>query len=177
MLEISVDGKLTIDPGFLAVKQAREIWNSDKSKTKEKAFDIFSGIYLLCNPKSAYWGFPEEQKYIQIEEQYFKPHRLKIKDPEVQALLKQYEDFLKITPSQYLLEAAKETIYKLANHLRKTPITSGKDGNILQVSNTMDKIAKTFASYDTLKEAVEKEKLSAGSKRGKDEQGYDEDDD
>lgn len=174
MLEISTDGKLIIDPGFLAVKQAREVWNSDKSKTKEKAFDVFSGLYLLCNPKSAYWGFPEDEKFKQIEEQYFKPHGFKIKDAQIQDLIKQYEAFLKITPSQYLLEAAKETLYKLANHLKKTPITSGKDGNILQISNTMDRIAKTFASYDTLKEAIEKEKLNTGVKRGKDEQGYDE---
>lgn len=174
MLEISTDGKLIIDPGFLAVKQAREVWNSDKSKTKEKAFDVFSGLYLLCNPKSAYWGFPEDEKFKQIEEQYFKPHGFKIKDTQIQDLIKQYEAFLKITPSQYLLEAAKETLYKLANHLKKTPITSGKDGNILQISNTMDRIAKTFASYDTLKEAIEKEKLNTGVKRGKDEQGYDE---
>jgi hypothetical protein len=174
MLEISTEGKLIIDPGFLAVKQAREVWNSDKTKTKEKAYNVLSGIYLLCNPKSAYWGYPEEEKFKQIEEQYFKPYGFKIKDTQIQDLIKQYEDFIKITPSQYLLEAAKETLYKLANHLKKTPITSGKDGNILQISNTMDKIAKTFASYDTLKEAIEKEKLSSGIKRGNQEFGYDE---
>lgn len=175
MIEINTDGKLVIDPQVLAVKEFKELWNSDKDKSKVKAYSIFSGLYLLVNPKSPYWGYPEDEKFKQIEEQYFKPYRLKIKDPEIQAAIKQYEDFLKITPSQYLLEAAKETLYKLANHLKKTPITSGKDGNILQISNTMDRIAKTFASYDTLKDAIEKEKLNAGVKRGKDEQGYDED--
>ena len=42
------------------------------------------------------------------------------------------------------------------------------------VSNTMEKIVKIFASYDTLKKAIETEKLTSGGKRGQGEQGYDE---
>lgn len=174
MFNLDPNGKIIIDPNILMVPEFKEIWESDKSKTKDYAYSVFSGIYFLSNPMSPYWDWEDGRKIKEIENIYFKPYGIKIKDKNIQEANKKYLEFINTNPSQFLLEAAKETIYKLAQHLKTVPITSGKDGNILQVSNTMDKLAKTFASYDTLKQAIEKEKLNTGRKRGSQEIGYDE---
>jgi hypothetical protein len=174
MLVLSGEGKLVIDPCILAVKQFRDIWEADKDKTKAKTYSLFTGLYLLYNPESPYKEYPEAEKVRQVEEQYLKPYKVKFKDENYQELGRQYLEFLKTTPSQYLLEAAKEKVYDIANFIKKTPLSAGRDGNILQIINTMEKMVKIFASYDTLKKAIETEKLNMGSKRGNGEQGYDE---
>lgn len=175
MFSINSEGKLEVDPNVLMIPQFLEIWEADKTKDKRNAYAVLSGIYFLGDPESPYWDWEDIQKKKEIEETYFKEAGYKIKDKLIQEALKQYEVFIKMNPSQYLLEAAKETLYKLANHLKSVPITSGKDGNILQVSSTMDRLAKTFASYDTLKQAIEREKLSDAGKRGDEVKGFDED--
>lgn len=175
MLTLDGNGKLVIDPSILNVKQFKDIWEADKDKTKEKTYSLFSALYLLYHPDSPYKEYQESEKNKQIEEQYLKPYKVKLKDESFVAVSKQYVEFLKNTPSQYLLEAAKEKIYDIANFIKKTPLSAGRDGNILQITNTMEKMVKIFASYDTLKRAIETEKLSSGGKRGSGEQGYDED--
>ena len=174
MLVLDGNGKLVIDPSILNVKEFKNIWEADKDKTKEKTYSLFTALYLLHHPESPYKEYQESEKNKQIEEQYLKPYKTKLKDESFVAVSKQYVEFLKKTPSQYLLEATREKVYEIANFIRKTPLSAGRDGTILQITNTMEKIVKIFASYDTLKKAIETEKLTSGGKRGQGEQGYDE---
>ncbi len=169
MFSIDINGKIIVDPNMLMIPSVKKIWDTDKAKSKEKALNTLAGIYFLCDPKSPYHNFPEDKKISAIEEQY----GIDTKNKDIKECIEIYRE-LNISPSQFLLESFRELLFKLGTFIKKTPISAGKDGTITQLLNAMEKASKTFASYDTLKEAIAKESLNSGKKIGQTKIGWDE---
>jgi len=169
MFTIDINGHIVIDPDLLVIPSIKKIWESDKTKNKDKAVNILAAIYFFADPKSPYHNFPEKIKIQEIESQY----GIKLNEPSIKETIEFYKK-VNITPPQFLLEAYRELLFKLGDFIKRTPISAGKDGTITQLLNAMDKSSKTFASYDALKEAIEKEKLNSSKKIGQSKIGWDE---
>jgi hypothetical protein len=170
MFSIDINGRIVVDPNTLTIPPVRKIWEADKSKNKDKALNILAAIYFFADPKSPYHNFPEKIKIEEIESQY----GIKLNDPLIKETVELYKK-LNITPSQFLLESFRELLFKLGDFIKRTPISAGKDGTITQLLNAMDKSSKTFAAYDSLKVAIEKEQLNSSKKIGQSKIGWNED--
>lgn len=165
MFTVDQGGKVVVDPNLLMIPSINVIYNKDKSKTKDSAYLILAGIYFIADTKSPFNNYPEDKKNKEVNELYFKKAKVSIKDIEIQNAIQEYKS-LNLTPSQCILEATRETLFKLADHIKRAPITSGKDGNITQIQNSIEKIQRTLVSYDIIKQAVDKEQISQGKKIG-----------
>jgi hypothetical protein len=64
---------------------------------------------------------------------------------------------MNITPMIALLDGVNTAVHKMTKYLKNTEITDGKDGNLAQIKSTIKDLGQTIASYDQLKDAVEKE--------------------
>ena len=158
------DFKIKLRVENLAIKEFKDLVTADKSKSKNKALDQFLYIYMMHSYKSPYRDFPDEVKEKSIINDVLS-EKIDTKDPMVIAAINKYLE-LNSTPSIALLNSAKNAMYKSAKHLDSAPISSGKDGNITQITATIDKMSKTIQSYDSIKQQVEKETATKGAMRG-----------
>ncbi len=55
------DYKIDISPEAFALKAFRVIWNRDKSRSKDKALQEFGYIYFMCDPRSSYMFYIDEE--------------------------------------------------------------------------------------------------------------------
>ncbi len=55
------DYKIDISPEAFALKAFRAIWQRDKSSKKEKAIQEFGYIYFMCDPRSSYMFYIDEE--------------------------------------------------------------------------------------------------------------------
>lgn len=132
----------------------------------DDALDVFSFIYYYCDYKSPFSDYDPGQKEERLMEMFNKRDVFTVEDEEIIEAMKLYHE-LQWTPTMELLDATKEMLFKMATYLRTASIIDGKDGNLTQINNTIKSIGPTIASYEELKEQVEKEKEKAIVRGGK----------
>jgi hypothetical protein len=166
MFQIDSSNKLIIDPDLLAIPEFKAIWESDSSKSKELAYSTFEYIYFMCDPKSPYNNYPPDKKEKFIREDFIRDKDIKESNPLIKSAILKYNSLVKV-PEHYLLESARNALFKVSQWLDTTKIRDGKDGNIQSVIASIKNLASSLNSYDQIKEAVEKEVSKQGVKRGK----------
>lgn len=161
MFTLNSSKKLILDPDILSAKPFRNIWEWDKSKSKEDAYSILSGLYFLCDYKSPYRDYQESAKNEEIEKMYFTPAKVKITDKLIQDAITFYnEEKRKKYPLLVLLEASNEAIYNLAARL-KDKKTASKE-----LISMMKEIENAVKKYSGLKEEIEKGEMNYAQKIG-----------
>lgn len=134
---------LTIEPEALTIKSIKNLWNRDRSKSKDRALQELGYIYFMCDPRSTYsylTDLEERAKKIKLEEgmpKAWKPDKI------VEDAMKSYADSVKTT-SSLLLEDSKIAIDNLRKYLRDIDLTATDDrtGKPLYPVNTLTSAIK-----------------------------------
>ena len=119
---------LTVEPEALAIKAIRNLWNRDKSKSKDRALLELGYIYFLIDPRSTYSYIADSDdrsEKIILEEglpKNWKPDKI------VQEAIRAYKDSV-TTTSALLLEDTRIAVDKLRKYLRDIDLTAEDDRN------------------------------------------------
>ena len=159
---------LTIEPEALTIKSIKNLWNRDKSKSKERALSELGYIYFMVDPRSTYSYITDmdsrEEKII-LEEglpKGWKPDKV------VQDAMKSYKDSI-VTTSYLLLEDTKFAVDNLRKYLRSMDFTETDDKGkpkypvntlataVNQVADLAEKLMK--AERTVAQEIVENSKM------------------
>lgn len=154
----------------LLIKPIRDLYNADKSKTKEKFMQQMSIMYFLVDPRSSYTYITDEDerlKEILIQEGL--PTDFKI-DKKLEEAIEIYKKHI-ITTSQLLLEDTRFAIDKLRKFLREVNLYSVDDkgkpvytvNSITQAIKQIPQLAKDIAEAERV---VAKEIEEQGRARG-----------
>jgi len=129
--------KLNISEEALAIKAFRDIWNRDKSDTKEKAIQELGFIYFFCDPRSDYmFLIDEETRMEKILEQEGFPKKWK-PDKTIEKAMEVYK-YLTTSPSSLLLQDTRELINKLRVQLKEIDLKAVDDkGKPIYTLNTI----------------------------------------
>lgn len=160
MFELN-EGKVIVDPNKLAVPAFKKVWDSDKSKSKEQAFNYLAYVYYMCDYKSPYANYPDNKRHELICEQILKDQAIKIPQYVTDAcsMYKQLNE----TSDMRLLAAWEKKIDELATYLTNNPIDLDNINAQLKSGVDMEKI---IASKQKLKEVVEKQQMHIAKNRG-----------
>lgn len=157
-----VEKRVIINENILLIPTFKRVVD----KYGDKCLDVFCFIHYYCNYKSPFFEYTDENKEEKLMELYNPDGIFTMEDPEIIEAMKLYNE-IQWTPTMELVEAAKIMIHKMAAYLKTASLTDGKDGNITQIGNIMKQLGPNVASYDELKEHVEKEKAKANVYGGK----------
>lgn len=152
-----VERRVVINENVLLIPEFKRI----VSKYKEHALDVFCFIYYYCDFKSPFVGYEESRKIDTLMKLYNTHNSFSMEDPHIVEAIKRYKE-LSWSPKMELLDALKSAVYKMATYMKNANYS---DENITQIRQTLKDIGPTIASYDILKDAVEKE-VEAGVVRG-----------
>lgn len=165
----------TVEPtqeAFL-IKPIRKLYNSDKTKTKEKFMQQLSVIYFMADPRSSYNYILDETERLQsIVEQEGLPNNYKI-DKDVMEAIEIYKKHC-ITTSYLLLQDTKIAIDKVRTFLRDVDLTALDDKGkplytINSITTTIKQIPQLAKDVLDAEKAIEKEIEETTKVRGNSE--------
>lgn len=149
----------TIEPtqeAFL-IKPIRDLFNKDKTKTKEKFLQQMSVLYFYADPRSTYNYIVDDEERLQaIIEQEGLPKDFKITE-DLDKALQEYKKHT-ITTSYLLLQDTKIAVDKVRQFLREVDLTAvdGK-GKLLYTINSITQAIKQIPQLS--KDLLEAEKI------------------
>ncbi len=138
-----------IDPDSLSIPQMKAIWDRDKNKNKETAYQELSYVYFLSDYKSPYNVYPEEVRADEIQKDFIRNTKWK-PDELVVLAVKKYKE-LQETPAIKLLNAARGAVVKVTKYLLV------KDMDDRNYSKELEKVGKIIDSLDRLEDKVKKD--------------------
>lgn len=138
------------------IKPIRDLYNDDKSKTKEKFMQQMSILYFMVDPRSTYnYILSDEDRFQAILEQEGLPKNYKI-DKKLQSAMEIYRKHT-VTSSFLLLQDMKIAIEKVRQFLRDVDLTAVDDkGKPLYTINNVTSAIKQIPQL--AKDVVEAEK-------------------
>lgn len=138
------------------IKPIRDLYNNDKSKTKEKFMQQMSILYFMVDPRSTYnYILSDEDRFQAILEQEGLPKDYKI-DKKLQDAMEIYRKHT-VTSSFLLLQDMKIAIEKVRQFLRDVDLTAVDDkGKPLYTINSVTAAIKQIPQL--AKDVVEAEK-------------------
>ena len=141
------------------IKPIRELYNADKSKTKEKFMQQMSILYFMVDPRSSHnYIIDSEDRYKAILEQEGLPKDYKI-DKKLQAAMDIYKEHT-TTSSYLLLQDMKVAIEKVRQFLREVDLNAVDDkGKPLYTINSVTTAIKQIPQL--AKDVMEAEKVIA----------------
>ena len=134
--------KLNISEEALAIKAFRDIWERDKSPTKEKAIQELGFIYFYCDPRSDYMFLIDDESRmdtIKAQEGFDKKWK---PDAKLEKAMEVYR-YLTTSPSSLLLQDTRELIDKLRKQLKEIDLTAvDEKGKPIYTLNTITSTIK-----------------------------------
>ena len=151
--------EIKISPEALLVKPIRDLWEADKSPTKENFLQQASFMFFMVDPRSTYsyiTDLKERADEVILQEGLptnFKPSK------ELKAAMEAYEKHT-ITSSYALLEAAKIAVDKVGRFLKDVDLNTLDDkGKPVYTINSITSAIKQIPQL--AKDLVEAEKVVA----------------
>lgn len=138
-----------INPDSLALPQMRAIWDRDKNKNKETAYQELSYVYFLADYKSPYNVYPDDIRPLEIQKDFIRNDKWKPDNLVLEAVLKYKE--MQETPAIKLLNAARAGVHKVTKYL------NDKDMDQKNYSKELEKVGNIIESLDKLEEKVKKD--------------------
>jgi uncharacterized protein YoxC len=141
------------------IKPIRELYNADKSKTKEKFLQQMSILYFMVDPRSSYnYIIDDDDRFKAILEQEGLPKDYKV-DKKLQAAMDIYKEHT-MTSSYLLLQDMKVAIEKVRQFLREVDLNAVDDkGKPLYTINSVTTAIKQIPQL--AKDVMEAEKIIA----------------
>ena len=152
------------------IKPIRDLYNSDKSKSKDKFMTQMSIIYFLVDPRSSYnYIIDEKDRLKVIIEQEGLPANFKI-DKKLQEAIDIYRKHT-ITTSYLLLQDTKLAIDKVRQFLRNVDLTETDDKGkplytINSVTSAIKQIPQLAKDVIDAEKAITREIEEQGKLRG-----------
>lgn len=152
------------------IKPIRDLYNSDKTKSKDKFMTQMSIIYFLADPRSSYnYIIDEDERLKAIIEQEGLPDNFKI-DKKLQEAIDIYRKHT-ITTSYLLLQDTKLAIDKVRQFLRDVDLTAVDDKNkpiytINSVTSAIKQIPQLAKDVIDAEKAITREIEEQGKLRG-----------
>ena len=152
------------------IKPIRDLYNSDKTKSKDKFMTQMSIIYFLADPRSSYnYIIDEDERLKAIIEQEGLPDNFKI-DKKLQEAIDIYRKHT-ITTSYLLLQDTKLAIDKVRQFLRDVDLTLTDDKGkplytINSVTSAIKQIPQLAKDVIDAEKAITREIEEQGKLRG-----------
>lgn len=139
------------------IKPIRDLFNADKSKSKEKFLQQMSVIYFLVDPRSSYnYILDDNERFEEIKIQEGLPKDFKI-DKKLQEAIEVYKKHI-ITTSYLLLQDTKLAVDKIRKFLRDVDMTAtDSHGKPIYTINSVTTAIKQIPQL--AKDLVEAEKV------------------
>lgn len=153
------DNEVVVSPEILTILVFKDIWDSDKSKTKKNAYNDFKYIYHLCDFNSPYNNYSEERRVEAIKEEVI-GEKTYTPDEKVKKGCLVYKE-LKQTPIERLFISVKDKIEEMSSYLKENELT---DDSVTPVLKIFDSMSKIVGQYKTLETAVKSEKETTNVK-------------
>ena len=161
------DGRLSVSPMALTIKEFNDIWETDKTKTKDNAVKELSFVYFMCWYKSPYKAYDENRRVERIKNDVIRDSKWEIPQRVVDAMKKFEELMVSDSPSMSLLKSAQKAISKVQDYFDTVDIRNDAKGTkmatLIKTMGSIDAIMKGLAS---LENKVEQELQSVGRVRG-----------
>lgn len=152
------------------IKPIRDLYNADRSKSKDKFMTQMSIIYFLVDPRSSYnYIIDEKDRLAAIIEQEGLPANFKI-DKKLQSAIDIYKKHT-ITTSYLLLQDTKLAIDKVRQFLRDVDLTETDDKGkplytINSVTSAIKQIPQLAKDVIDAEKAITREIEEQGKLRG-----------
>ena len=156
----------------LLVKPIRDLFNADKTKSKEKFYTECSIIFFMADPRSSYGHIVDEnERFEAVRTQEGLPKNYKI-SKELQLAIDTYRK-LTTTISSQLLEDTYIAIDKLRKFLRDIDLYKVDDKNrpvytISSITSAIKAIPQLTKDIQEAEKQVNSDVLEVGRKRGGD---------
>lgn len=165
-------------PHTLLVKEFKNIWDRDKSKTKEVAIQELAYIFYIADYKSVYLSTTPEERESVIKEDLLLKDNWK-PDELVLSGIRRYEE-LQITPTLRYLDSQLKALEQLIGFFNTLDLTkTDKMGKAIykpkEITMAMAEAPKVAEAIEKLKEKVKKEEVELGKVMGGGVAGYYED--
>lgn len=150
------NGKVKFSPEALLIKEFKDVWENDTSKTKEKAVENLAYVYFITDYKSPYMTYSPEARSAIIQRDVITQKDWK-QTPVIDAAIRKYLE-LQTTPSMGLLRDAEEAVTKVRSYFKNVDITMDVDGSITKtlISN-IEKLGGVIKGLTALRDIVDKE--------------------
>lgn len=174
LFNISPQGKIELNPQTIAIPPFRDIWNRDKSKTKEKATREISYVAYLCDYKSPYIVYAEAERQLVLKKDFIKDEKWEPDSLILEAVEKYRE--LQYTPILRMLNSALGVAGKISAYFDGVNFESRDSrGNLIYDINdvlaAIDKVEKAVKKLKALEQQVKAEQLENTTVRGNSEIG------
>lgn len=156
-----IDDKVQISPECLVIEPFKTIWESDKSKTKEKATKAIEYIWFFSDFNSPFFQQNPTERHKLITEYIIKDKNYKVDD-----VLKKGIDVyneLNVTPSMRLFMAVQESIVKMEKFFKETDYN---EDNIVKIQRAIMDMPKLQSAVQEALENCKKENSSNVRVRG-----------
>lgn len=166
------------EPEILLIKEFKDLYKRDKSKSKDRAWAEFTYIYLAIDWKSPYNQYTEQEKH----EEALNDSGLteeKFNDPIFRAACRKYRALQDSNKSIKLLESAKRAADQFIDYFDTIVDLNERDQNgkpvfsAEKVMKEMSQLHKVHEELVTLEDQVKKELTEQSSIRAGVEEGFD----
>ena len=165
-----VDYQIVLTEEAMMMRPIRELWNSDRSKNKDKFMQQASVIYNMADPRATYsFIIDEKERLAEIIAQEGLPKDFKV-DTKLQAAIDCYKAHT-MTSSYQLLKRARIACDKLGKFLEDLdPAATDDKGKLLvqpnTYTNTIKQIPELVAALENAEKLLAKEIEEEGRARG-----------
>jgi len=104
LFNISSTGKIEFNVQTLAIPPFKDIWDRDKSKTKERATKELYYVFYMCDFKSPYNAYNEAEKESVIKEDFIKDIKWQPDEVIINAV-KKYKELQETIHTRFLKKA------------------------------------------------------------------------
>lgn len=164
------DYEVTPTQEAFLIKPIRDLYNADRTKSKEKFMQQMSILYFLVDPRSSYtYIIDEEDRFKEILSQEGLPSNYKI-DDKLQAAIEIYKKHV-ITSSYLLLQDTRIAIDKVRQFLREVDLNMLDDKGkpvytINSVTSAIKQIPQLAKDLQEAEKIISKEIEEQGRARG-----------
>lgn len=178
LLDRKIDNTIVISTEALAIESFKNIWDRDKTKTKDRAIKELAFIYFYCDYKSPYNSYDDDEKLKVLSDELFGGN-FSI-DPLIAKGIESYRKTQE-TFSMKFLQSAKKAAKELINFFENVDLNERTDKNLpvykpSDITNALSQSVKVIEALDRWEEKVKAELDLKDSKiKGGGQVGYFED--
>lgn len=163
-----VNGKLAIKPETLTVKAFKDIWDFDKSKTKELASSVLTYVFTMCDDrdKNPFKDIAYNEKEAACKKNAFGDKNFKIPDALVGPVEEAFAwyDFLNANAISRIFKAANVALDKVAHTITTTEVVTMDHAKA--VMDQMKNLTGIIKGYQDAEKAMRGEREKARNKQG-----------
>jgi len=155
--------KVIASPEALLIKEFKDIWDSDKSLSKDRAVSELAYVYFTTDYKSIYQSYPEgEIRDNKIKEDIIRDTKWKSSDL-INKAIKKYEE-LQETPTLRMLKGARKAANVITSYYENLKEDKIDGRTVTSITTSLSKIGEVVNSLDKLEQQIRKETTGGKSK-------------